>query len=92
MKGTELKEWRKNQEFTQAELVLQLGLKSRQTLISREKSDEDLPRLWELALLALEKVPNCYIADRTNRQDSKEWNQRFLPTKEEERRFKSRIE
>lgn len=89
MKGLELKEWRKNHGFTQEELMFQLGLKSRQTLNSREKSNEDLPRLWELALVALEKAPSCQMTNPMKRREIKKWNQEFLPTEEEVRKFQN---
>lgn len=57
MLGTELPEWRKRNGFTQDTLRIALGVKSRQTIITWEKSTEPLPRLIELALLALENFP-----------------------------------
>lgn len=36
----------------------ELGVKSRQTLVSWEKSETELPRLVSLAMLALEKLPH----------------------------------
>jgi DNA-binding XRE family transcriptional regulator len=57
MLGTELSEWRKRNGFTQDTLRIALGVKSRQTIITWEKSTAPLPRLLELALLALENFP-----------------------------------
>ncbi|MFQ3456466.1 hypothetical protein PMN64_24600 [Bradyrhizobium sp. UFLA01-814] len=57
MLGTELPEWRSRNRFTQDTLRMALGIKSRQTIITWEKSTEPLPRLVELALLALERFP-----------------------------------
>jgi DNA-binding XRE family transcriptional regulator len=57
MLGTELSEWRKRNGFTQDTLRIALGVKSRQTIITWEKSTGPLPRLVELALLALENFP-----------------------------------
>ncbi len=57
MHGTELADWRKRNGFTQDTLRMALGVKSRQTIITWEKSTESLPRLVELALLALENFP-----------------------------------
>ena len=57
MLGTELPDWRKRNGFTQDTLRIALGVKSRQTIITWEKSTEPLPRLVELALLALENFP-----------------------------------
>jgi transcriptional regulator with XRE-family HTH domain len=58
MIGTELPEWRKRNHFTQDALRMALGLGSRQTIITWEKSTEKLPRMVELALLALERLPD----------------------------------
>jgi DNA-binding XRE family transcriptional regulator len=58
MLGTELTEWRSRNRFTQDTLRMALGVKSRQTIITWEKSTEPLPRLVELALLALERFPD----------------------------------
>lgn len=57
MRGTELPEWRKRNGFTQDTLRIALGVKSRQTIITWEKQTDLLPRLVELALLALENFP-----------------------------------
>jgi DNA-binding XRE family transcriptional regulator len=57
MLGTELPEWRKRHRLTQDMLREVLGVKSRQTIITWEKSIEPLPRTLELALLALEHLP-----------------------------------
>jgi DNA-binding XRE family transcriptional regulator len=57
MRGIELPEWRKRNGFTQDTLRIALGVKSRQTIITWEKATEPLPRLVELALLALENFP-----------------------------------
>lgn len=57
MLGTELPHWRKCNRFTQDTLREALGVKSRQTIITWEKSEAPLPRTIELALLALEYLP-----------------------------------
>jgi DNA-binding XRE family transcriptional regulator len=57
MLGTELPEWRCRNRFTQDTLRMALGVKSRQTIITWEKSTEPLPRLVELALMTLERFP-----------------------------------
>jgi transcriptional regulator with XRE-family HTH domain len=63
MIGTELPEWRKRNRFTQDSLRMALGVKSRQTIISWEKSTERLSHLVELALMALEQIPEaCTVA------------------------------
>jgi DNA-binding XRE family transcriptional regulator len=58
MRGIELQQWRKANGFTQDTLRIALGVKSRQTIITWEKSTDPLPRLVELALLALESFPD----------------------------------
>jgi len=58
MLGTDLPEWRKRNRFTQDALRMALGLGSRQTIITWEKSTDKLPRMVELALLALEHLPD----------------------------------
>jgi hypothetical protein len=63
MIGSELRDWRKRNRFTQDMLRGALGLGSRQTIISWEKSEEKIPRMVELALLALEHVPGCRNID-----------------------------
>lgn len=57
MLGIELPQWRARHRFTQDMLRIALGIRSRQTIITWEKSTEPLPRLVELALLALENFP-----------------------------------
>jgi DNA-binding XRE family transcriptional regulator len=57
MLGTELVQWRKRNGFTQDTLRMALGVKSRQTIITWEKSRDPLPRLVQLALFALENFP-----------------------------------
>jgi DNA-binding XRE family transcriptional regulator len=59
MKGTELSSWRLRWGYTQDELRKELGLGSRQTLVTWEHSPEDLPRTVILALTALEQVPGA---------------------------------
>jgi DNA-binding XRE family transcriptional regulator len=57
MRGSDLKDWRTRNGYTQDMLRMALDLGSRQTIISWEKSDEPLARTVELALLALEFLP-----------------------------------
>ncbi len=63
MLGTELPEWRKRNRYTQEGLRASLGMGSRQTIISWEKSTEPLSRLVELALKALEHFPETRVVD-----------------------------
>jgi DNA-binding XRE family transcriptional regulator len=58
MIGAELKAWRKRQGMTQEMLRIELDV-SRQTIVMWEASEKPLPRLTELALVALENVPDC---------------------------------
>jgi DNA-binding XRE family transcriptional regulator len=57
MRGIELPDWRRRNGFTQDTLRMALGVKSRQTIITWEKSADPLPRLVQLALFTLEKHP-----------------------------------
>ena len=61
MNGTELRDWRKRNNMTQDMLRMALDIGSRQTIITWEKSEERLPRTVELALLALEHLPECKL-------------------------------
>ena len=63
MIGTELPEWRKRNRFTQDGLRMALGIGSRQTIISWEKSAEPLSRMVHLDLLALEHFPEHRAVD-----------------------------
>jgi hypothetical protein len=49
MLGTDLPGWRKRNRFTQDMLRIAFGVKSRQTIITWEKSDAAIPRTIELA-------------------------------------------
>jgi DNA-binding XRE family transcriptional regulator len=62
MLGTELRTWRKRNRMTQDALRMELEV-SRQTIVAWEQSDKPLPRLTELALIALEQVPGCKVVD-----------------------------
>ena len=62
MSGAELKAWRKAIGWKQSDLMEELGITSRQTLGAWEKLDR-LPRIVELAVIALDQVEAC--RDRT---------------------------
>ena len=62
MIGSELRGWRKCNHFAQDMLRCALG-GSRQDIICWEKSDDKIPPMAELALLALEHVPGCQNID-----------------------------
>jgi DNA-binding XRE family transcriptional regulator len=55
MRGSDLVQWRNRFGYSQARLMKELGVKSRQTVTSWEKAEE-LPRLVELALAGLEST------------------------------------
>ncbi len=56
MTGADLKDWRRRNGFTQEELRIALGV-TRQTIVSWEQSENSISRLVELALRALEHLP-----------------------------------
>ena len=58
MTGAELKKWRKSNGYTQQRLQIELGVKSRGTISSWENSATAVPRVVELALLALSEIPS----------------------------------
>ena len=78
MRGHELRERRKQLGWTQTDLIAELGVRSRQTLVTWEQSAEDLPRYLELALLALERLPECrrLIGRRANAGERKSFERR----------------
>ena len=58
MKGSELKSWReRNGYFSQTSLMDELGIRSRTTMSSLENSEDSIPRVYLLALIALERHP-----------------------------------
>lgn len=91
MNGPDLSKWIEDSDFSRSELMLQLGLKSRQTLYAKEHSKENLPRLWELALMALEKLPAARQEMPEGKQATKTWNDKHLPTREEEEKFSKEV-
>jgi transcriptional regulator with XRE-family HTH domain len=56
--GPELVEWRRRNGFSQADLMAELDIASRQTISSWERAPE-VPRMVELAVIALEVHPDC---------------------------------
>lgn len=55
-----LKEWRKRHGYSQQSLMLELGIRSRQTISTWDNAKNDeLPRMLQLALTALEMIPEC---------------------------------
>ena len=68
MTGGELRAWRKANGYqTQEALQRELGIKSRGTISAWENASEPLPRLVELALKALERVPECRMIGGAHR-------------------------
>ena len=58
MTGEDIREWRiRNGYQTQADLQKELGIKSRTTISAWENMNEPIPRPLELALIALERMP-----------------------------------
>jgi transcriptional regulator with XRE-family HTH domain len=55
MTGADLKRWRERVGWTQADLMVELEVKSRQTIGTWE-SAEKIPRLIELAIVALDQI------------------------------------
>jgi DNA-binding XRE family transcriptional regulator len=73
--GSDLKGWRRRNGYTQEMLRLALGIGSRQTVISWEKSDEPLSKTIELALLALEHLPEMCSFVAGKRYSAAEYSQ-----------------
>jgi transcriptional regulator with XRE-family HTH domain len=86
MLGTDLPGWRKRQGFTQEALIIALGIKSRQTIITWEKSTEPLPKMVLLALLAIEHIPEARFSYGQRFEDAQAvrkfvWAEREYPGK-----------
>jgi transcriptional regulator with XRE-family HTH domain len=78
MKGSELVEWRQRNGYSQVDLMKELA-KSRQTVSTWERPDAEVPRLVELALIALERHPDCRITagQKATRQQAKEFGRKW---------------
>ncbi len=59
MQGLDLVQWRRRNGYSQEELIMELGVKSRQTISTWENSEREIPRMVELAVRALELDANC---------------------------------
>lgn len=59
MRGIDLKDWRKRHRYSQEALMMELGVHSRQTISTWENSPDELPRITQLALWALEEIPEA---------------------------------
>ena len=79
MNGSELRQRRKHLGYSQQDFIGELGIKSRQTLVSWEQSAEELPRLVQLAVLALERLPDCRrtIGKRAKAHERKEFEKKI---------------
>jgi transcriptional regulator with XRE-family HTH domain len=55
MTGHELRSWRENIGWTQTDLMIELEIKSRQTMSTWERA-EKIPRVVELAIIALDQI------------------------------------
>ena len=60
MKGHDLKKWRVANLMTQASLMTELGITSRQTL-NKWESSERVPRIIELAVTAIDQIEACRL-------------------------------
>jgi transcriptional regulator with XRE-family HTH domain len=58
MKGADLRNWRERNNLTQKQLMTELGINSRQTIINWERSDY-IPRIAELAVFAIDQIEAC---------------------------------
>jgi len=58
MKGADLKLWRKSNGWSQADLMEELEVSSRQTISTWENS-ECIPRTIELAIIAIDQIEAC---------------------------------
>lgn len=58
MTGEELKAWRKGRKWTQTDLMNELEVTARQTIVRWERS-ERIPRTVELSIIALDQVEGC---------------------------------
>ncbi len=55
MTGAELRTWRSRIGWTQTDLMIELEIKSRQTMSAWERA-EKIPRVVELAIIALDQI------------------------------------
>ena len=58
MTGSQLKSWRQERGWKQSDLMEELEIGSRQTITTWETSNE-VPRLVELAIVALDQIEAC---------------------------------
>jgi transcriptional regulator with XRE-family HTH domain len=58
MTGAQLKAWRKGRGWTQSDLMNELQVTARQTVVRWEQADK-IPRMVELSVIALDQVEGC---------------------------------
>jgi transcriptional regulator with XRE-family HTH domain len=83
MRGSDLKVWRESRDWTQSDLMKELEVGSRQTVTTWEASAR-IPRMVELAVIALDQVEACNRRSGYKRQFSPASiaNSWFTPMKE----------
>jgi transcriptional regulator with XRE-family HTH domain len=67
MTGAQLKSWRQERGWKQSDLMVELEIGSRQTITTWETSNE-IPRLVELAIVALDQIEACNRVGRPKLQ------------------------
>jgi transcriptional regulator with XRE-family HTH domain len=77
MTGEELRAWRKGRRWTQADLMEELQVTARQTIVRWEQSEE-VPRMVELAVIALDQVEGCNRRTYTKQFSSSEIANRWF--------------
>ncbi len=79
IRGIDLKDWRKRHGYTQEALMRELEVNSRQTMSTWEKSPDELPRIVQLALRALEEIPEARYVDgkRTETAEKRRWKKQW---------------
>ncbi|MCP4620664.1 MAG: helix-turn-helix transcriptional regulator [Bradyrhizobium sp.] len=85
MTGDELKAWRKGRGWTQSDLMKELEVTARQTVVRWEQS-ERIPRLVELSIIALDQVEGCnshvYEKQFSSSEIANRWFDRLRRAKE----------
>ncbi len=80
IRGIDLKDWRKRHGYTQEALMRELEVNSRQTISTWEQSPDELRRIIQLALTALEEIPEVrrVVGKRPRTAEKRRWKkQRF---------------
>jgi transcriptional regulator with XRE-family HTH domain len=76
MTGEELRAWRKGRGWTQSDLMNELQVTARQTVVRWEKSGL-IPRMVELSVIALDQVEGCnrrtYIKQFSSAEIANRW-------------------